>query len=319
MTVRRELATAAGWPVTPGQATTLGRATIVVPGTCGELVQGASGGQRFHVTCPIDRYAATTVTLRSGGGIEAPGDSPKAALAVAAALAELGRAEMGALVEVERTLPRGKGMASSTADVAGAIVAVYVASGTPCTPEIVARLAVQVEPSDGVMFPGIALFDHREGRWQESLGAPPPMSVVVLDAGGAVDTVARNDADVAMRRADLEPAWREALALVREGLATGDVRSIGAGATLSARTHAAIMPIAYLEEALALARRVQSVGVCAAHSGTVLGLLFAGEDAAQAALAEVRREMPGLKQAYAHRIIGGGVAVSGGVDRRGCV
>ena len=314
MTARREIAATA-----QGQATALQRATAIVPGTCGELVQGVIGGRRFHVTCPIDLYAATTVTLRQEGGIQGPQDSPKAARALETALAELGMSGMGAEVEVERTLPRGKGMASSTADVAGAIVAVYVAAGAPWTPTMVARLAVQVEPSDGVMFPGIVLFDHRDGAWEEDLGGPPAMSVAVLDFGGVVDTLAWNASDMAMGRADLEASWAEALALVRAGLAQGDAGSIGAGATLSAMTHARMIGSPHVEAALAVGRPLGAAGVCMAHSGTVLGLLFAGEQTAQALLADVGRALPAIQQSYAHRIVSGGVAVRRNVDRQGKV
>jgi L-threonine kinase len=98
--------------------------------------------------------------------------------------------------------------------------------------------------------------------------------VVVLDPGGEVDTLAfnRRDHREALRR--LAPQHREAFALLREGLKRGDWRAIGAAATLSAHAHQAILPHPLLEPVLALAREVGALGVCRAHSGTLLGVLL---------------------------------------------
>ena len=47
---------------------------MLAPGTCGELVQGMTGGVDFLVTCPVNQFSRATVTLRAGG---APGsDDP---------------------------------------------------------------------------------------------------------------------------------------------------------------------------------------------------------------------------------------------------
>ena len=55
-------------------------------------------------------------------------------------------------------------------------------------PSQISEIALDVEPSDGIMLPDIALFDHREGRIARILGAPPLMRILVLDFGGNVDT-----------------------------------------------------------------------------------------------------------------------------------
>ena len=82
------------------------------------------------------------------------------------------------------------------------------------------------------LFPGLALWDHRYGHVYEDLGAPPALTVVILDPGGVVDTLAFNQFDY---REVLRPAGsqhREAFALLREGLRQGNLEAIGAAATL---------------------------------------------------------------------------------------
>ncbi len=39
------------------------KAVVRAPGSCGELVQGTLNGVNFHITCPVDRFTETTVTL----------------------------------------------------------------------------------------------------------------------------------------------------------------------------------------------------------------------------------------------------------------
>ena len=156
-------------------------------------------GVDFLVTCPVDFYARARVTLVDHErGIEAPADCPKSEAALRATLAHLGRQEVGARLEITSPIPRSKGLGSSSADVAATVYATGLALGVELDPATVARIAITVEPSDGVMFPGLALFDHREGRIVEILGPPPPMALVALDFGGTVDTVEFNASQISM-------------------------------------------------------------------------------------------------------------------------
>ena len=261
------------------------------------------------VTCPIDIYSTATVELSPGGGeIVAPADSPKACQAVRATLDYLDATGMNARLSLDSCLPRGKGMASSTADVSAAIVATASAMGRELSPEQISEIALGVEPSDGVMLSHVAVFDHREGRIARSLGPPPPMRVVVLDFGGGVDTLEFNraDRDEALKR--LEPRMKEAVSLIEEGILRGDPLRIGRGATVSAQANQQVLLNPHLEPVLELARELGAVGVNVAHSGTVIGMLFR-DDAAlvERAVAIARQQLPGLQSALPCHIVGGGV------------
>jgi len=193
-----------------------GQGRVAVPGACGELVQGTlDGEQPFLISCPIDRFSVAEVELTSERrGWSCPPDTPKSVTALQAMLARLGHTEMGGQLRIRSDLPRAKGMASSTADIAATVYALAEALGEGVEPWEVARIALSVEPSDSLMFPGLALFDHRSGQVYEDLGPAPPLEVVVLDFGGTVDTLAYNR----RYRADL---LRKMVAEHREALAAG--------------------------------------------------------------------------------------------------
>jgi L-threonine kinase len=237
-------------------------------------VQGTLDGGDCLVSCPIERFSIAAVRFRQDGGWTVPAEAAKTRAALQAALAYIGQPYSSGCVRLHTQLPRSRGYGSSTADIGATLYALGLAAGHGLTPAEVARLALQVEPSDSSLFPGLALWDHRHGQRYEDLGASPPLTVLVLDPGGAVDTLAFNQLDHGQMLRRLASQHREAFALLRQGLQQGDVAAIGAAATLSATAHQAILFNPWLTPVLGLARDVKALGVCRAHSGTILGLLL---------------------------------------------
>ena len=85
---------------------------VRVPGSCGELVQGICHGTPFLLTCPVPLYSTVCVSDRP-----APSRLPeKATQAMKVTLAHLQRSVFPYHVSLTSSIPRGKGMASSSAD-----------------------------------------------------------------------------------------------------------------------------------------------------------------------------------------------------------
>ena len=292
---------------TPGAI--IGAATVRAPGSCGELVQGMLDGVHFLVTCPIDFFARAQVTLYNDGpGIEGPVDCPKAVAALSATLAHLGHNDIGARLIIQNPIPRSKGMGSSSADVAATIAATGLALETQLAPETMARIALSIEPSDGVMFPGIALLDHREGRILETLGPPPPMEIVALDFGGAVDTLEFNAVDRREQWQSVQAEVDEALLLVKAGIQNSDPQSVGRGATISARASLRVLPKPMLQPVLDFAEAVGAVGVNVGHSGTIIGVLLdARQRRGKSVYRSVKESFPEAEMVHHFRLLGGGV------------
>ena len=296
----------------------IGTATALAPGTCGELVQGMANGIDFLVTCPINQFSRVTVTLildgdaANAGPVRGIDHLPKTRQAVSATLAELQMhtviAGLVADVSVANPIPVGKGMGSSSADITAAVSATAAAAGVAVSPEVIARIARSVEPTDAVMFPGIALFDHRNGRIAESLGPPPPMEVIVVDRGGQMDTLEFNRVDRTAQWQAVADQTDAALELVREGIERSDPELVGRGATISARAGHPDGAAEWVERAAEFAANVGAAGINVAHSGTVIGILL---DARKRHSKPVYRRALGAfadAESVRHfRIIGGGV------------
>jgi L-threonine kinase len=191
--------------------------------------------------------------------------------------------------------------------VAGTIYAIAEALGMSISADVVARLAVSVEPTDSTVFPGLAILDHRQATFFRPLGSSPALTVLAVDEGGTVDTLTFNSRDWRAALRGLRAMHREALELVENGLQHGNPRTIGAGATLSALAHQRILPKTLLPAVLALKRETGALGVCVAHSGTLLGLLLDPTCQDVVAVARyVRSRLPGSPRLSIHRLVDGG-------------
>ncbi|MHB1652033.1 MAG: GHMP family kinase ATP-binding protein [Desulfitobacteriaceae bacterium] len=243
------------------------------PGTCGEWVQGAKFGVPFLVDCPIDRYSEAIVEITAPGW-EIPSGKEKVGRALTLLCSENGIPQEGKVSFVTE-LPIGKGMASSTADIVAAAAALWAAHGVSPESEALARLALRIEPSDSVMFPGITEISHVQGSYYKFLGPTVPAKFLALDWGGEVDTLhfnARQDLAGHYRRHEQE--IRRALALVKKGIEEVDLERMVSGGMLSARCNLEINPKPFFAEFQSWVLRNSGFGVITAHSGTLLAGVF---------------------------------------------
>ncbi|MGD0623036.1 MAG: GHMP kinase [Thermacetogeniaceae bacterium] len=330
------------------------RGTALVPGTCGELVQGTLSGTNFLVTCPVNWFSRVTVTTgadrsvpstpstRDGspldtirpdapvmnedaspgaGRIVFPAERIKTAQAVRKTLDREGYPNLGAVIDVASSLPIGKGMGSSTADLSAACYAVATALNRRLTPEAVAEIALSIEPSDGTFSTGIILIDHVDGRLFERIGEPFPLGLLVLDFGGAVDTLEfHRRSDLAELNAANEPVIRQALQLVRDGFQRQDPGKLGEGATMSALANQRILPKSHLEAIIDHVLVRGAYGVNVAHSGTVVGILLPpGREADEQLIRGLRTRFSEIRDHYSLRLTGGGPRYPGKIRTGGKV
>jgi L-threonine kinase len=292
--------------------------SAVVPGSCGELVQGTSGGTNFLVSCPVNWYSRVTVRLGTSQEDLYPKNRSKTYLAIRKMLDLYGYSGYGVIIDVTSSLPVGKGMASSTADLtAGCFAAAIAMKITPDLNEI-ATIALAIEPSDATFFPGVALFDHVRGLLYQDLGKAVPLGIIALDFGGVVDTLAFNNrCDLPSRNSSNESKTGQAMELVKAGIARKDPVLLGRGATLSALTNQGILHKPRLEELIDFAMSHGAYGVNVAHSGTVAGVLVPpGRESDTFLVKSIAKHFPAVRKYYPLRLVGGGPRYTGMIHRR---
>lgn len=250
-------------------------------GTFGELLQGVlpTGGEGtdFLVTLPITRGSTAVFRpLPNSLDIDVwPVSKTKSRRLAVAMIARHG--VCGGHLSIDCELPEGKGEASSSADMVATARAIADAFGIAIAPSDIEDLLREIEPSDGVMYPGVVAFDHRAVRLRAVLGTLPPAVIVGIDEGGQVDTVQFNKLPKPFSAVEKD-RYRRLLSTLTAAVARSDLRQVGEVATQSSLMNQKLRQKDTLPEMLSICRRYGGLGVVTAHSGTTLGILLAAEE-----------------------------------------
>jgi uncharacterized protein involved in propanediol utilization len=245
-------------------------------GTFGELAQGALPGRNgdFLITLPVAHWSAATFRYQAGSDeVRVLPAHKSKARCLAQSVLRHSAVTGGGLLELTSTLPEGKGMASSSADLVATARAVANAIGLSLRPAGIEKLIRPIEPTDGVMYPGIVSFDHRRVRLRSRLGSLPSLTILGLDEGGSVDTVTFNELKRPFSRSDRR-RYEHVLDSMALAIAARDLSAVGRLATTSAELNQQLCPKRTLSSMREICDDVGGLGVVAAHSGTMLGLLL---------------------------------------------
>jgi uncharacterized protein involved in propanediol utilization len=265
-------------------------------GTFGELLQGHLGEEQtdFLVTLPIDQYSYALFV--ADGRLHDvhifPAEKHKAHVLARRILAQYALPPGGRLI-LQSELPMGKGLASSSADLVATAKAIGSCFHLQIDAVLLATLMCQIEPSDGVMYPGVVTFHHRQGMLREFFGVLPPLTIVGIDEGGALDTIEFNRRRLLCTARETEE-YQHLLAVLSHAIRQHDLARIGQVATRSAVMNQARNPKRMLDACIAVCKDIDGLGVVAAHSGTCLGILLPGDTGSPAQIQQAHRALAHL-------------------------
>ncbi len=259
---------------------------VKVPGSCGEFVQGFFHGAPILITCPIEKFSTVEIS-NEFFGIEGLGEKSLQMLKKTLELFEIKNFNCG--VKLTSELPRGKGMASSSADLAAVAQAVALFFEKNISAEKIAELAASIEPTDGIFFNGVVAMNPVTGKFLKNISVPEKFSVAIFDYGGEVDTVKFN------RRSNFQISKLDNflnLELVEK----------------SALANQEILYKKNLREIISFAKSLGAVTVNAAHSGTVIGIFFhSGDKNIDAKISEIARHFDCINFLTKTKLTGGGI------------
>ncbi|SMP56310.1 hypothetical protein [Anoxynatronum buryatiense] len=293
--------------------------TARCPGSCGEFLQGWLDGSEKLISYAIDCYSQVTLTPVPAADAHAAfrRDHPRAWELTRAIVENYLGADADQTLPItltlESQLPRAKGMASSTADLAATAAALLTWLNQPFDGEILTRLCTQLEPTDSIIHSRLALMDPLTGEVIRSYQQLPPLQVLVLEGLDAVETAGFRRENHALRREAQQRELAEALKYFEEALALGDMEALAAACWISARANQMFYPLPGLETLHHLALRHGAWGLNIAHSGSTVALLHDPRRFRfQAFLDDWHRE-PAATRYFPprrHRLIPGGVTVT---------
>lgn len=248
--------------------------TVKVPGSCGELIQGMIDGINFHVTCPVNLFSEVCVSISKNSDIICDKSYHKAITAMKKTLKYYSANNFGGKIRINSSIPAGKGMASSTADISGVIISTALSLNETINEEETAKIALSIEPSDGVMFKGICMFDHKFGKIHEYLGNIPENKILILDLGGTVDTLEFNNKDFLSILKENEDKINKAVKILKNGILEKDLQRVCEASTASAILNQKILYKQNLPKIINFSLNNGALGINIAHSGTVIGIIF---------------------------------------------
>lgn len=282
---------------------------VMVPGSCGQIAQGWRDGKPYLITCPIGLYSRALVTDRTSAK---SGVGPKSHQALRNTYSYLGATHFPYGMTLESQLPSGKGMASSSADISAVIAATGATLGEYLLPEEIGELAAGIEPTDGVFYPGLANMNYMTGEAYKLYEDVPKMILAMFDTEphSEINKVDFH-AHVAENRHphDSSP---ELLALIDKLDKKVTPELLAEIAVMSARENQRLLNKPDYEEILAYAKSLGALGVCVAHVGTMIGIMWGPRDSMQQvhqSVKQISAKFPKMELFSIERMIPGGVNI----------
>lgn len=250
-------------------------------GSFGELLQGVLPGQkRFLVNLKIKNHSRARVHLSScqymgekeARYAESYRRYSKSYKILRNILTDLGCHD-DYLIEIDSDIPVGKGLSSSTADMVATVRAAEQALSVPLKNEYVSRMITEIEPNDGLNWPGSAAYHHTTGVLIYNWDYVPPLRILGLDLGGTIDTVEFNKKPRTWSEAETG-GYRDLLKEVADAYERKDADALCRIATESTRRWQSVLPKAELPAVEALMAETGAKGIINTHSGSFLGLIY---------------------------------------------
>jgi uncharacterized protein involved in propanediol utilization len=241
------------------------------PGTFGELVQGRFANRNFLITSPINLFSSVTTTYSPLADVGRTHGFEKADRFLRELEIYLDR-RIPLSFAINSQIPRGKGLASSSADLIalGTCALTSIGIHPQFQKDIIAAVTKRVEPTDGIMYNGVVAFAQHEGVLLEAF---PNIQYEIIGVilPGEVDTVGYDSKSIPYSQ-DEEREFENLFESVRSGSRDQDFTRIVRATTRSAIINQKYLPKPCFKEILNLAESF-GAGVVVAHSGTAIGLI----------------------------------------------
>ncbi|QPM67592.1 hypothetical protein [Atribacter laminatus] len=249
------------------------------PGSLGELVQGTWEGKEVLISLTVDRYSEIEVDLvervdqKRSEHMETLWKSKQAMELMLQEWGLNGLAEK-IVFQRRRSIPEGKGYASSTADIAALLAALAILVERDLHEEDIARIALKIEPSDGIIFSKMCIFDHLDGSVLVRFPVPRHLGVVGIELPGVLETLSVDRWRMRAQWGKYQKDLSKAFGFAQRGLEENDLSLLGRAATLSSWIAQSFISEPIFENLIEICSSIGGLGVNRAHTGKAFGILF---------------------------------------------
>ena len=237
------------------------------PGSVGEIIQGKYNGIDVLLSCPINLY--TEIILSDEKERDNEREYIKSYRFIDNILDKWGYRNWKIALSINSTIPKGKGFASSTADLSAIYNGLLRLIDRKFNQEELIKNCLKIEPTDSIIFDKATIFDYKEGKVTEKVGNYFKFHVLCFIGENVVDTVEYNSKE-------LQPLKKidDLLGELREAFEDKDIKKLAKVSTESIIRNQHRLKYNILEEVLEINKLLGGLGIIGAHSGDMLGIIF---------------------------------------------
>jgi len=261
----------------------------VHPGSCGELIQGNIQGRDMLISFPVDLF--TTVRLYECKNPASRNRFHKSSTLLSNMLERWGYAWLDRQldIEIESSIPRGKGFASSTADLCGVYICLLKLLRRKYDTKEAMEEFIRIEPTDSILFREMTLFDYKEGKRFSSIGPYMKFHILAFEGSRIVDTQEFNR-KVLPRLGYLDDIIPD----VRQAVDISDISGISKASSISIKRNMSRVPYEIFSSIEDLRLKTGGLGIIGGHSGDLLGIVYDDKEKFRYA-ARYKDTIPGYK------------------------
>jgi len=244
-------------------------ATTVYPGSCGEIIQGKVHGFDILISCPVNLFTSVRV-FESKRPVKRY-QYEKSSTLIENMLERWGHGDLnsGFDIEIESSIPKGKGFASSTADMCAVYISLLKILSRKYDVLEVMEEFIKIEPTDSIIFRDITMLDYKSGRLYKELGAYLKFYILAFEGEREVDTIDFNKSAIPPL-ADVS----DILPKVQNGIKSNDIPKIAEASTVSINRNKGRVSYDVMGQVEALKDLTGGLGILGAHSGDILGIIY---------------------------------------------
>lgn len=259
------------------------------PGSLGEIIQGRAYGKELLLSCPVNLF--TSVKVFESFLPVHRNKYPKCKMFMKNTLESWGyKGNYDELdIEIKSEIPIGKGFASSTADITALYLSLLKLFKREYDQQELIRHAIDIEPTDSIIFPRMTLFDYKNGNFQEILGSYIEFYVLAFEGQKVVDTVDFNK-NVQFALADIDDLIPNLKHAIREGN-IGQLANVSSESILRNQYRLSYNILPIIKE---IQNKTGGIGIIGAHSGDFLGIIYS-ENIMMELVLDYSMSIPGYK------------------------
>lgn len=172
-------------------------------------------------------------------------------------------------IKIDSSIPKGKGFASSTSDILASYILLLKKYKRDFNIDELIRCAVDVEPTDSIIFSRATLFDYKKGEFREELGEYIKFYAICFEGKRQIDTVKFNK-EVIEPLADVDDLVKE----LKAAIITSDLERLSYVSSQSIIRNTRRVHYSYLPDVLKKQKEFNGLGIVGAHSGNFLAIVF---------------------------------------------